>query len=312
MVSLFSGAGLAREGLLGKTSGAWPPLSLTYDRWRGMKEVRFTVEVVDGRLWSRLSTSQAPGTARLHELLRWIIEQINFGNFDFAADASGALTGLVLGAPASSRVDDSTVEQVAAHVRERMYAVNVARLFAGSREQGVLPEYAELAEKVRNTIESGGRDNTDLHYALELVKALERISAVTFVFTSPPIRTRAGAGVVALLQEATRAYLFGLVRACVAVCRALLEEALGELLTASEREQARGLAGKGELEAMIDVAREKGYLSETDSRKAHTVRKAGNRALHRAAAPNDTAAWRVLEDTRAVLGVIYSTKGRAI
>lgn len=182
-----------------------------------MKEVTCTVEVVDGRLWSRLSTSQAPGTARLHELLRWIIEQINFGNFDFAADPNGELTGLVLGAPASSRANDSTAEQVAEHIRDRMHAVNVAGIFAGSREQGVFPEYADLAEKVRSTVESGGRDNTDLHYALELVNALERISKVTFVFTSPPIRTHAGAGVVALLKEATRAYLFGLVRSCVAV-----------------------------------------------------------------------------------------------
>lgn len=274
-----------------------------------MKEVKCTVEVVDGRLWSRLSASQAPGSAPLHELLRWIIEQINFGNFDFAADANGELTSLVLGARASSRADDSTVEKVAEHIRDRIYAVTVAGLFADSREQGVLPEYADLAEKVRSTIESGGRDNTDLHYALELVNALQRISTVTFVLTSPPIRTHAGAGVVALLKEATRAYLLGLVRSCVAVCRALLESALQELLTASEREEARGLAPKGELEAMIDVAREKGYLSETNFIKAHAIRKAGNRALHRAA-PNDTAAWRVLDDTRAVLGVIYSIKGR--
>src|SRR5207245_7402617 len=133
---------------------------------------------------------------------------------------------------------------------------------------------------------------------------LERIASVSFVFEAPPIKTRAGPGVIALLKEATRAYLFGLGRSCVCVCRALLEAALREGVSEREVLQERLDTKRGDLECLIGLAVKGGRLSNTLAEKAHTVRQAGNRALH-GTNPSDHRAWDVLQDTRTIVSALY-------
>jgi hypothetical protein len=157
----------------------------------------------------------------------------------------------------------------------------------------------------REAVKPAGHDNTNLHYALQLTDVLERISRVSFVFDSPGIKTRADPGVIQLLREATRAYLFGLNRSCLCVCRALLEAALRDGVSNRELLEERNAAGKkGELECLIAIAAERGRLPSHLLARAHAVRRAGNRALH-GTRPNDDAAWELLQDTRTIITALY-------
>src|SRR5574341_778729 len=270
------------------------------DPERTMRTALCTIEVLNGRAWARLSSSRAPGTARIPEVLRWLIEQLHLGNFDETVDDEGRLTGIVLGAPAAPPIDDATLKDIARQVETRALAVNVAGLFANAREEGVEPAHVALAKILRDTAQPEAHDNTAFHYALQLMDVLERIAKVTFVFESPPIKTRAAPGVIALLKEATRAYLFGLGRSCVCVCRALLEAALRGGVSEHELLQERFNSKKGELESLIGLATKRRRLSSKLAQKAHAIRQAGNRALH-GINPSDDLAWDVLQDTRTIV-----------
>jgi hypothetical protein len=270
-----------------------------------MKQRTCTVQLLNGRAWARLSSSRAPGIAPIHEVLRFIVEQINFGNVDCTCDQSGMVTDFVIGAAASPPFDDRMVDGVREAVQERALAVNVAGLFAKAREEGIEPQYVQLVARANVTATQAARDNTDLHYALELIAILERVSQLGFVFDAPPVKSRAGADVVALLREATKAYLYGMTRGSVSLCRALLEAALKEKVPQAELIAERQRANKGELECMIIVAARRGLLTNAVVVKAHAVRKAGNRALHRTP-PDDKVAWSVLLDTRGVVSALYA------
>lgn len=263
-----------------------------------------TIKVINGRAWATLSACRAPGSARLPEVLRWVIEQLHLGNFDDTLDEEGRLISLVLGSAAAPPIDDANMEDIAQHVQTRALAVNIAGLFAVAREEGIEPQHAGLAKRVHEGAEAGAHDNTSFHYALELTDVLERIRKVSFVFDSPPIKTRATPGVVVLLKEATRAYLFGLSRSCVCVCRALLEAALREEVSDGDLSDARLKTKKGELECLISLARQRQRLSPALETKAHAIRRAGNQAMH-GTRPNDSRAWELLQDTRAIVTALY-------
>jgi hypothetical protein len=112
--------------------------------------------------------------------------------------------------------------------------VNFAGVFARGREEGLRPEDSSIAETIRMTATDGAYNNTEMHYSFEFFDILACIRASTFIFTSPLIHGTAAAAVVALLREATRAYLFNLRRSYVSVCRALLETALRARVNPSE------------------------------------------------------------------------------
>jgi hypothetical protein len=268
-----------------------------------MKQITCKFEVLNGRVWARLSSSREPGVAGTGELLRWIAEQINIGNFESDCDAEGLLQSLVIGAAAAPIADDSSVDVVEERVKSRVFSVNVAGLFANAREEGIEPPYVHLAKQIKNP-QLGGRQNTDLHYALEVSHILERIARLSFVFDSPPIKTRAGTAVIALLKEATRAYLFGLTRSSVSTCRALLEESLRERVSTTDVVDEFVRTKRGAIECLINVAGRKNVLNGDLVRKAHLVRKAGNGALHKAA-PSDETAWRTLQGTRRIVTYLY-------
>lgn len=91
-----------------------------------------------------------------------------------------------------------------------------------------------MLEQVMRPTNEHGRLNTEFHYAFELLEILKRIQELTFVFDAPAFKGVAAAHTADLLQEATRCYLFGLPRACVAACRALLEDGLSQIVPAHE------------------------------------------------------------------------------
>ena len=268
------------------------------------KTIKFTVEVVDGKIWGRVRRSSGdPAAAPINEVLRWIVEQLNFGNFASTPDRKGDNTSLVIGSAAAHDADGATVESVKADVQTRLRAVNFAGLFARAREEGIEPSTAPLSETIRMTATDAAYDNTELHYAFELLDILARIRAHSFVFASPPIKGIAPAAVVNLLREATRAYLFNLRRSCVSLCRALLEAALRQRVNPTELLNERFKSKKGELECLINVSARRGALTPKLCKQAHAVRQAGNNALH-GHEPSDETAWAVLVDTREIVEVV--------
>lgn len=270
-----------------------------------MKKRTCTVEVVEGRLWAYLTPCRDPTTAPVHELLLWIVEQLSLGNSRWTIDPKGRAINLVVGSAAAPAGETTALEEVSADVRSRLLAVNIAGLFAQAREEGVEPEHSRLVEKLRDTATEAAHDNTQVHYALELLRILARIGDVSFVFSAPPIKTRAGPSVVALLREATRAYLFNLRRSCVSLCRALLEAALREKVSEAELLKERFETKKGELECLVNITGRRGLLSVQHRAQSHGVRKAGNTALH-GSEPSNQEAWHVLQDTRVIVSALYS------
>lgn len=271
-----------------------------------VKTVKLGVEVIDGRIWGfRIPSCGAPSDTPVNAVLRWVLEQVNFGNWECAEDSKGRVTWLTIGSAAAANADVTTLEEVADNMRVRFRAINFAGIFARGREEGFRPEYSTLAEKVRMTATEAAYDNTETHYAFELLDILERIRAKTFVFTSPPIHGMAAPEVVSLLREATRAYLFNLRRSCVSLCRALLEKALRDRVSDTDLLNERFQSKKGELECLINIAARRSVLTPRLSKRAHAIRKAGNQALH-GTEPGDEDAWGVLLDTRGVIEAVCS------
>ena len=270
-----------------------------------MKTVTCTIQIVDGRVWASMSTCGEPGTATVHQLLRWTLEQLNFGNCAAACDERGHITSMTFGAAVAPPLDSTTLEAVQQRVQDRVAAVSIAGVFAKAREEGVEQEHSALADRARDTAQKGTHDNTELYYALELEEILARIRDVSFVFEAPPIKSKAAPAIVALLREATRAYLFNLRRSSVSLCRALLEAALRDQVPEAELREERRKTEKGELECLIDIAARNGVLLSQLATQSHNVRKAGNKALH-GSEPSDAVAWAVLLDVRAVVSAVYS------
>jgi hypothetical protein len=270
------------------------------------KTGEFHVATVEGKVWAFLRPScEDPGEAPLHEVLWWVLEQLNLGNWHVTCDHNGRGTSLIIGLSAAADADDTSVEEVADNTRRRLFVLNIVGLFAKGREEGVEPQYSDTAEEVRMTATDAAYTNTEFHYAFELVNVLQRIRENSFVFTAPPIKSIAGSDVVALVKEATRAYLFGLRRSCVSLCRALIEAALRERVDLGELLTERIQSKNGEVECLINVAARRRILTRKLSGLAHGIRIAGNRALH-GAEPTDSEAWAVLLDTRAVVELVYS------
>ena len=179
----------------------------------------------EGRGWWPYSERiDSPPQTPLYSVLRWILNQLNMGCAEFIGEGDNpSAHTVVLGQRAAYY---SSAKEASEEAQKRSLAVNFAGIFAKARERGIEPEYEELVEKAVRLATENAKMNTEFHYAFELVDILERISDKTFVFDAPPIKGRAEPQTLDLLQEATRCYLFGLHRACVAVCRTALEDSL--------------------------------------------------------------------------------------
>ena len=237
----------------------------------------------------------------LHSVLRWILDHLNAGCARFIGDGEEPPAhSVVLGQMAST---DASAEDAVKEVAERFLAVNIAGLFATARERGVEPEAEDLADKVKRLANENGRMNTDFHYAYELVGILERIRGKTFVFDAPPIVGRAEPQTMDLLQEATRCYLFGLHRACVAVCRTALEDSLKQRIP-WEIWNAVGIHG-GDLQRCITAAARTGVLPPELTGTAHDIRRRANDVLHQADGDVEDP-WQLLLDTRTIVDAVHA------
>ena len=259
----------------------------------------------EGRGWWPYSERiDSPPQTPLYSVLRWILNQLNRGCAEFIGEGDNpSAHTVVLGQRAAYY---SSVKEASEEAQKRSLAVNFAGIFAKARERGVEPEYEELVKKAVRSASENAKMNTEFHYAFELVDILERISDKTFVFDAPPIMGRAEPQTLDLLQEATRCYLFGLHRACVAVCRTALEDSLKQRVPSTRLLEEGMQGGKaGELEKLINAAVRARVLPRELSRTAHDIRQRANDVLHKA--DRDVPdPWQLLLDTRTIVKAIHT------
>ena len=254
--------------------------------------------------WSYPERIDSLPQAPLYSVLRWILNQLNMGCAEFIGEGDNPPAHtVVLGQGAAYH---SSAKEASEEAQRRSLAVNFAGIFAKARERGVEPEYEELVEKAVRRANENAKMNTEFHYAFELVDILERISGKTFVFNAPPIMGRAASQTLDLLQEATRCYLFGLHRACVAVCRTVLEDSLKQRVPQSSlMEEAMQGGEAGDLRRLINAAVRARVLPKDLSAKAHNIRKQANDVLHQT--DRDVSdSWNLLLDTRTIVEEVHT------
>ena len=241
----------------------------------------------------------------LYSVLRWILDQLNTSSFDFIAEDGNDMPvhTIVLGQGAAYA---ASAEEIAEEINKRSVAVSTAGVLATARERGVEPEYENKYGNLKRLANEYGKMNTEFHYAYELVDILERISQRTFIFDAPPIAGRAAPQTLDLLQEATRCYLFGLHRACVAVCRTALEDSLKQRVPQSSlMEEAMQGGEAGELERLINAAVRARVVPPELRQKAHDIRKRANDVLHQAGLDVPDP-WQLLLDTRTIVEEVHT------
>ncbi len=121
--------------------------------------------------------------------------------------------------------------------------------------------------------------------------------------TNAAMKGAAAEHLMALLHEANRCYLFGLHRACIASCRAVLEDSLSQRVPPYEvaKEGAKG----GPLMGLINAAVRIGVLRVDLAGKAHGIRIKADDALHAAGAVVDDP-WQLLLDARLIVDQLSS------
>jgi hypothetical protein len=273
-----------------------------------MSTLKYTVTKREEGLWGYVEPPLINfDDAGINEVLRWVLEQLNFGQYIRACDSEGRLTSLTFGLPAAADPENLTPEEYSEQLRSRLTSVNLAGIFARAREEGVSPKDFDLSETVRLTATDGAYHNTEMYYAFQLLEVLAGIRESTFVFATPPIGGIAKPEVGAILREATRAYLFKQMRSCVTLCRALVEAALKSRVAKEEVDAENRRTGDymGGLERSIGIAVDRGILSAEMGDQAHSIRRFGNKVLHDAREPESERVWAALLDTRAIVEAVY-------
>ena len=139
----------------------------------------------------------------------------------------------------------------------------------------------------------------DEHYTRQVTGAVSGYVRRTMQLSNMSTSRTASKITNTYLLEATRTYILGLPQACVAVCRAALEQGLKENLGyqgSDERISLRKLIAEAETKGLIDgVARE----------IASDIACAGNKVLHAGPADFDQARD-ILYKVRGLLQAIYS------
>jgi len=271
-----------------------------------MREEKFGIEEVGESYWIYKQRSPGdPVSGPLYSVLKWILEQLNLVNFEVDIDEDKEVVGITLGRDAIPTFPSEAA--ATKHAQSRFRAVNLAGVFAKAREEGVEPEFDGLSKTVTLNANEGAYDNTEFYYAFELVKVLGRIRKKTFILSAPPIRGKVPEKLIWYLGEATRCFLYGLHRACIALCRACLEEALSVKVKETKEgrvalsEYRKTHLKEGGLECLISVATNMGYLEDDIwLKQAHKVRTRGNDILHRETVKEENSN----ETLRALRGIL--------
>jgi hypothetical protein len=246
-----------------------------------------------------------PPDAPLNATLRWVISQLSDGFFEVHEDQRGEATSLMLGQEAASR-QTFPMSEVVEHVRKRGAAISLCGLFARARERGTEPGgLQDLSEEFRLLSSSLDVDvNTEIHYALELMDVLDGIRQRATDLPTLPIVGLASSELSVLLGEATKAHLYGLHTACVALCRSLLEKALTECVPgpAFEEENRRN-PRSGPLANLIRAAGRVGLLTPQAVTAADDLRRSANNVLHGDSHAKDS--YEAIADVRWVIGELF-------
>ena len=216
----------------------------------------------------------------LVKTLKWVVQQLDLGWFAVGEDGEEDMS-LVLGrrVAVDYRASEATVLKFA---NDRWDAVVYSGVVAEARESGWSRKAADIYDDVSNQLTPQNRAairmNAGFHYAYELVDALERTVKRSLALEILPVSENAPMEVRRYMKEATRAYLYGLDRASVALCRACVEAALRAKLSALGMMENEAPL---ELEQMISRAsRSPLRLGGPLIMAAHEVRLHGNAVMH--------------------------------
>jgi hypothetical protein len=199
-----------------------------------MKPVTFHVEPIEPENWVYMQRS--PGNLeRIDRTVNWVLEQLLLGNSDVERDDDGEVVSLILGKRAA-RVPPSGEEPLE-QAKRAVMCLGITSVMARSREEGTEPQYGKFVHDASLLAEKSNL--TGFHYAFEMVKVLERISTQTFALSAPPIHGKVPEKLIWYLGEATRAHLYGLHRASIALSRSCLEEALSTKINAANQGRQR-------------------------------------------------------------------------
>lgn len=233
------------------------------------KTIKIRIERTVGGFWSYIQRSpgELPCTPLFH-ILKWLLEQLNFGHYKAERDSSGDVVSLTIGK--RSPVNADSADEVAQLNEQRLMAVNVAGIFAQAREGGIEPRHKDLSKQVSSQRTDWSERNTEFYHAFDLLKVLARINKKTFYLEAPPVKDSAPTSVLSYLQESTRCWLYGFYGASVALSRACLEDSLRKVISPPV----------DSLESLINAAGRTGRLDGCMIQVAHSIRKTGNKFLH--------------------------------
>ncbi len=236
-----------------------------------MSTVNVNIEQTAGGFWSYLERS--PGelpASSVGKILKWILQQLDFGNYRTERDSRGEVVSMVIGRRVP--VDAPSAEVVEEIVKQRLTAVRLAGLFAEAREGGIEQRYEHLSSRVSEQLTEWSERNTEFHHAFELLKLLGRINKKTFQLEATAIKGAAPESVLTYLRESTQCWLYGLHGASIALSRACLEDALKNSLHKHKERQTLG--------DLIAAAKQERILDGSLVEMAHSIRRAGNNLLH--------------------------------
>lgn len=123
------------------------------------------------------------------------------------------------------------------------------------------------------TLGSEEADALDCHYASEVVEKLGMIVDRALRLERLPVGNAPNVAVKRYFQEAHDCYLYGFDIACAALCRAILESALKDVIAPNDRD---GISVVG----LVHEAKNRGILTDERASWAIEIYGAGNLAIH--------------------------------
>ncbi len=273
------------------------------------------VEPTEGRFWCHdedCRSAGKPDNGSFASVLKWILRQIALGHVAPEVDERGDVVSLHIGKTAAFNVE--TAEQASEAAGKADLQVDIAGRIAEAREKGTSQQTYQFECRAWAQATPAAHFRQELHYALEFTELLGRTSKKVKKLDLLPILESAPENTRQLLAEATRCHLFKLDNACIALCRACVEDALNGALTPSMRDEWRQQVSlqKGPMEALIDVCASHGVIG-VHKRDAHKVRQAGNEVLHAkvtdSTGGNTNVAADVLRITRILIDTIHGKHG---
>lgn len=161
-------------------------------------------------------------------------------------------------------------------------------------------------EKIKQVFEENKLDVEywlDDHYCKHLLSRIEKFVSRTRRLTPILPKETPSKEINQLLTEASRCYIFGLFKGCVALCRASIELRLHEVLYKQLRLSTEI---EIDLKNLINKAFNMKCLNHSAKEMAHRVRIRANKVLHSKRSADETDdAYEVLVCTRGVIAALF-------